>query len=257
MNAVMDIINHGHYMGWELPKGCTVVLSANPEDRDYQVSYLDDAQKTRFFNFNVEFDLNYYLDNLKDEGYNDTFIEYILVNHNEIFGFKTGDNKNGMISAPRQWSKLFSSLIDLTEFSSDKSRNRIIENASGILDSMLASNFVTSINSEILTIPSIQDILKNKDYKNEFINIIGKYKTDKYNIDRANIICSRLINFLIENIDNDYKFCMDLLRFFRDNEIVSVDKIFSMYNKLYKNSKFTEKVTKENDLDDLLKIIIN
>ena len=62
MNAAMDIINHGHYMGWELPKGCTVVLSANPEDKDYQVSYLDDAQKTRFFNFNVEFDLEYYLD---------------------------------------------------------------------------------------------------------------------------------------------------------------------------------------------------
>lgn len=257
MNAAMDIINHGHYMGWELPKGCNVVLSANPEDKDYQVSYLDDAQKTRFFNFNVEFDIEYYLDNLRNENYNPIFIEYILTNHNEIFSHKVNDKNNGMISTPRQWTKLFSSLIDLKEFSSDESKARILENAAGIMDITLASNFITTINSEILTIPSIDTILQHEDYKKEFVNIIGKYKTDDYKIDKANIICSRLIAYLIENINKNYSLCMEVLRFFRDKEVVSVDKIFSMYNRLYKNTTFTEKVTKENDLNDLLKIIIN
>lgn len=257
MNAAMDIINHGHYMGWELPKGCTVVLSANPEDKDYQVSYLDDAQKTRFFNFNVEFDLEYYLDFLRNENFPEAFIDFTISNATEIFSYKAGDRKNGLLSTPRQWTKLFSSLYDLREYTSKSATNRILENASAILDSSLASQFLTVLQTDIINIPSIEDIFKTKDYKKEIVKIIGEFGTSSYRIDKANIICSRSIKFMVDNIDNRYDDCIGLLEYFRDSKIVSEDKVYNMHHKLYKSPNFIKTITTVGkDIDNILQIIL-
>ena len=58
MQATMELINTASYIGWKLPKNTSIVLTSNPDDGSYSVSQLDNAQKTRFVNFNIKLDVN-------------------------------------------------------------------------------------------------------------------------------------------------------------------------------------------------------
>lgn len=57
MQATMELINEGKYISWSLPKNTTIVLTSNPDDSSYSVSTLDNAQKTRFINFNIKLNI--------------------------------------------------------------------------------------------------------------------------------------------------------------------------------------------------------
>ena len=46
MQATMELINTASYISWKLPKNTTVVLTTNPDDGEFSVSSLDNAQKT-------------------------------------------------------------------------------------------------------------------------------------------------------------------------------------------------------------------
>src|SRR5690606_17490070 len=41
--AIMQLIQNGTYYGWSLPKGCTIILTSNPDDGDYIVTSQDKA----------------------------------------------------------------------------------------------------------------------------------------------------------------------------------------------------------------------
>lgn len=58
MQATMELINEGKYISWNLPKNTTIVLTSNPDDGSYSVSTLDNAQKTRYVNFNLKLNVN-------------------------------------------------------------------------------------------------------------------------------------------------------------------------------------------------------
>jgi MoxR-like ATPase len=46
MQAIMTIIDEQKHTSWALPKGSTVILSSNPDNSEFFVSSLDDAQKS-------------------------------------------------------------------------------------------------------------------------------------------------------------------------------------------------------------------
>ena len=57
MQATMEIINTASYISWNLPKYTSIVLTSNPDDGQFSVTSLDNAQKTRFINFNVKLNI--------------------------------------------------------------------------------------------------------------------------------------------------------------------------------------------------------
>lgn len=46
MQASMEIINTASYISWNLPKYTSIVLTSNPDDGQFSVTSLDNAQKT-------------------------------------------------------------------------------------------------------------------------------------------------------------------------------------------------------------------
>jgi len=46
IQATMELIDRGEYISWSLPENWTILLSSNPDTGDYNVSSLDNAQKT-------------------------------------------------------------------------------------------------------------------------------------------------------------------------------------------------------------------
>ena len=58
MQSTMELIQNGKYISWNLPKNTTVVLSSNPDDGQFSVTSLDSAQKSRFINFPIKFNID-------------------------------------------------------------------------------------------------------------------------------------------------------------------------------------------------------
>lgn len=58
IQATMEIINTQEYISWKLPKNCSIILSANPDNGDYHVQAEDTAQKTRYITVDLKFDVD-------------------------------------------------------------------------------------------------------------------------------------------------------------------------------------------------------
>ena len=56
MQACMELIDKQEYVSWRLPRNWHVVLTTNPDNGDYYVTSLDNAQKTRFISIETKFD---------------------------------------------------------------------------------------------------------------------------------------------------------------------------------------------------------
>ena len=52
----MDLLQNGGLATWKLPKGWSIMLTANPGGGDYQVTELDGAQMTRMTHISMEFE---------------------------------------------------------------------------------------------------------------------------------------------------------------------------------------------------------
>jgi len=58
IQAVMELIDRQTYISWTLPKDWHIILTANPDNGDYLVNSIDNAQKTRFISVNLKFDMD-------------------------------------------------------------------------------------------------------------------------------------------------------------------------------------------------------
>lgn len=58
LQACMELILTQRYTSWSLPKKTTICLTNNPDDGTNNVNSLDEAQRTRFMNYEVEWDLD-------------------------------------------------------------------------------------------------------------------------------------------------------------------------------------------------------
>lgn len=91
MQATMELISRGEYVSWKLPQNTQIILSSNPDNGEYSVSSLDEAQKTRFVSFNMEFDTQIWARWGEHAGIRGEMINFALL-FPEIF--KNGRNVN-------------------------------------------------------------------------------------------------------------------------------------------------------------------
>ncbi len=55
LQAINEVVDRQEYLSWELPKGSTVILTANPDTGDYFVSSTDSAMDTRKLKLEMKF----------------------------------------------------------------------------------------------------------------------------------------------------------------------------------------------------------
>jgi hypothetical protein len=63
INSIMQLLQDGKLLGWELPQEWEIYCTCNPDDGTYQVTPFDGAQMTRMVNFRQEFDPKSWLEN--------------------------------------------------------------------------------------------------------------------------------------------------------------------------------------------------
>jgi hypothetical protein len=240
LQAVMELIDRQQYISWKLPKDWHIILSSNPDNGDYLVNSIDNAQKTRFISVNMKFDKNCWAKWAEDNQIDGRCINFLLM-HPEVI---TKD-----VNA-RSAVMFFNSISSLQPFDDHLPLIQMI--GEGSVGDEFSSLFTMFINNKLDKIISPEDILfhTSEDHVIKSLkSVIGK--DEKYRADIASTITTRVINYaLFYAKDNDVdKSLVERLAKLVTEDIFAVDLRYNIVKQIYNgNSTKFKTLTLHKDL---------
>ena len=224
IQAVMELIDRQQYISWSLPKDWHIMLTANPDNGDYLVNSIDNAQKTRFISVDLKFDIRCWGVWAEENRIDNRCINFLL-KHPELVTTNTNS---------RSITTFFNSISSLDSFESNLSLIQMI--GEGSVGSEFTTLFTMFINNRLDKMISPEDILTHKSEEyilNTLKGIIGK--DTKYRADLASIISTRLINYSLFYSKNNKveKNIIDRLAFLMNEDLFAVDLKYNIVKSIY------------------------
>lgn len=259
MQATMELINTASYMSWKLPKNTSIVLTSNPDDGSYSVSQLDNAQKTRFVNFNIKLDINDWASWAEFNGIDNRCINFELLYGEEIFK----KHNNVQTINPRAYTTFCKAISGIKDWNDDSSLALILNISKGCFlndrDNIVGSLFTTFIAQKLDKLVQPKDMLMQKWETVEPKIYDCVHDGDRFKTEIASILAIRLLNYimfyfsqtgvkeslvqdrLLDFIDNPRKLFSDDLLFHIIKTVIG--KYPAKTTKLLINSKIRSKIT--------------
>ena len=199
IQACMELIDRGSYVSWNLPENTTIILSQNPEDGDYNVNSQDNAQKTRYVNFDVEFELEAWARWAETYKLDDRCINFALA-YPEIFESKEGVQR---VNA-RSYVTFANAISGVPEWSDAKNLAMILNISKGCFtdkDNIVGHLFTTFIANKLDKLISPEDLLLKpwNTIKSKIESCV--YDGNDYRPEVAAILHTRLLNFSMQYFD--------------------------------------------------------
>ncbi len=192
MQATMEIIDRQEYISWKLPKGWTVILTSNPDNGDYQVTSLDEAQKTRFITSYLKFDIDCWARWAEENEIDTRCINFMLL-HPEL----TEKRANA-----RSFTTFFNSISSLDSFENSLPIIQMI--GEGSVGGEFATMFTMFINNKLDKLVTPKDVLTNNSWeyiKGQLKSCIGE--GNNYRADIASLMTTRIINYAVHYSNNN------------------------------------------------------
>lgn len=185
MQACMELIDKQEYVSWRLPRNWHVILTTNPDNGDYNVTSLDNAQKTRFISVETKFDANVWArwaENMRIDG---RCINFLLM-HPEVITQEIN---------PRSITTFFNSISSIKDFSKELPLIQMV--GEGSIGAEAASLFVMFINNQLDKILTPQELIQKdeKELLEALDDCVGV--NDTYRADIASVLATRLINYCL------------------------------------------------------------
>lgn len=117
IQATMELIKEGKYVSWSLPKYTTVVLTANEDSGEYNVCSLDPAQKTRYAEYPLEFDIDSWAKWAENAQLDSRAINFALSYAQELFYEKNGVT----LACPRSYVTFCKAISSIKDWKKDRS----------------------------------------------------------------------------------------------------------------------------------------
>ena len=230
IQAVMELIDRQQYISWTLPKNWHIILTANPDNGDYLVNSIDNAQKTRFISVNLKFDIDCWGKWAEENDIDGRCINFLLLNPELV----TTDVNS------RSVSMFFNSISSIKSF--DDSLPLIQMIGEGSVGSEFSSLFTMFINNKLDKMISPENIFK-QDEKYVMTTLKGLVGKDaKYRADIASTLSTRVINYLDLYSKNNpvEKDTINRISKLVTEEIFTTDICYNMVKSIYNNnmSKF-------------------
>jgi hypothetical protein len=227
IQAVMELIDRQQYISWELPKDWHIILTSNPDNGDYLVNSIDNAQKTRFISVDLKFDINCWSEWAENATIDNRCINFLL-KHPELVSTNTNS---------RSITTFFNSISSLKSFDSELGLIQMI--GEGSVGSEFTTMFSMFINNKLDKIISPETIMTHESEEyimNTLKGVIGK--DDNYRADLASIISTRLINFSSFYAKNNKieKSYIDRLALLMNEELFAVDLKYKMVKNIYNDN---------------------
>lgn len=259
IQAVMELLDRGQYISWSLPSNWTICLTANPDNGDYNVSSVDNAQRTRFISFELEYDKDVWAEWAETENIDGRCINFTLM-HPEIL------KKEGNVQTvnPRSLVTFYNTISGIKDFNKDESLYKIMLISKGCFTSeenVVGNLFTMFINNKLdkLIQPDAMLFEDWKKVSKEIEECIYSGPNNTYRADIGATITTRFINFVQHYFDNDAKSSSELVvqRILdvvnNDKQLLAEDLFFNLIrnlvgkyptrtNKLLMNPKIMTKV---------------
>lgn len=194
IQATMELIDRGQYISWSLPNKTTIVLSSNPDNGDYSVSTLDNAQKTRYMSFTVDFDIEIWAKWAEFEGLDSRAINFALSNP-EIF------KKEGGVQTvnARSYTTFANTIAGFKDFSQVSTLAAILQIAGGSFtstDNIIGSLFTAFIANKLDKLVTPKEMLTMgwDTLKEQLTRCL--YDGENYRADIGNILSTRFLNYV-------------------------------------------------------------
>ena len=186
IQACMELIDRQQYISWSLPKDWHIMLTANPDNGDYNVNSVDSAQKTRYITANLKFDIDVWARWAESAGIDSRCFNFLLL-HPELVTQETNS---------RSITTFFNSISSFENFEDNLSMIQMI--GEGSVGDTFASMFTTFINNKLDKLVTPKDLLthENESYiLGELRGCVGK--DDTYRADIASTLATRLANYAV------------------------------------------------------------
>ena len=182
VQASMELIDRQRYMSWQLPKNWHIILTSNPDNGDYQVTTMDDAQKTRFITVNLKFDIDVWAKWAESSNIDGRCINFLIM-HPELVTQKVNS---------RSITTFFNSISSIKDFEKELPLIQMI--GEGSVGDSFATMFTLFINNKLDKLMSPDKIMSQEwdTVKSQLFSTIGK--EDNYRADIASVISRRIIN---------------------------------------------------------------
>ena len=243
IQAVMELIDRQQYISWTLPKDWHIILTANPDNGDYLVNSIDNAQKTRFISVNLKFDMECWGKWAENSDIDGRCINFMLMNPELI---------NKEVNS-RSAVMFFNSISSIKSFEDSLPLIQMV--GEGSVGSEFSSLFTMFINNKLDKIISPQNIM-DQDEK----YVLGTLKSiigdnDKYRADIASTISTRLVNYL-ERYATDNKvekITIERIKALVKSDIFTKDIMFNMVKGIYNaNTKKYQMMLMDKELSQLI-----
>ena len=184
IQAIMELIDRQQYISWSLPQDWHIILTSNPDNGDYLVNSIDNAQRTRFISANLKFDIDCWSRWAEQSGIDSRCINFLLM-HPELVTKEVNSRSVVMFFNSISSIKVFEDTLPLIQMIGE-----------GSVGQELSTLFTMFINNRLDKIISPKDVLthESEDYVlGQLKGVIGK--DDKYRADIASTIATRIINY--------------------------------------------------------------
>ena len=197
MQATMEIINTAQYISWHLPKYTSIVLTSNPDDGQFSVTSLDNAQKTRFINFNVKLNIEEWAKWAEEAEIDGRAINFELLHGNEIF-----KKHNGVQTVnPRSYTTFCKAISGLKDWNKPETLALILQISKGCFlndkDNIIGNLFTTFIANKLDKLIQPKDMIELKWETLEPKMRECVYDNGNFRPDIASILTIRLMNYIL------------------------------------------------------------
>jgi len=195
----MELVNKQEYYSWKLPPNSQIILTNNPDDGNFSVFSMDAAQKTRFMEFKIRFDIDSWVQWAVHNRVDERCIAFVQQNHNALFPQYYGNVKEGSSHPvnPRVANLFFNSLRSIKDYSKELETVSILAQSTiGSAATPLFLQFIANKLDKIFTSDQLldDDIDKVKENLKEHVKSI---KDSGYRTDIAAIVADRVLNELL------------------------------------------------------------
>ena len=197
MQATMEIINTASYISWKLPKYTSIVLSSNPDDGQFSVTSLDNAQKTRFINFNVKFNIEDWAKWAEEAEIDGRAINFELLYGDEIFK----KYNNVQTVNPRSYTTFCKAISGLKNWDNPDTLALILQISKGCFlndkDNIIGNLFTTFIANKLDRLIQPKDMIELKwdTLEPKMKNCV--YDNGNFRPEIASVLTIRFMNYVL------------------------------------------------------------
>jgi len=175
IRGVMQLLQNHRMINWALPDNCSIVLTANPEDSEYNVTSLDPAMLTRMYHITMEAELRQWLKWAEVNGVDKRVMNY-LARYQEQLAPDGAER-----TCPRSWVMFANGIQHLENL---KGQADIIKlHGSSVLDSV--DEFITFVEGELDLVVEPEEIAnsyQNPEVRDRVLKPIREKRQDILNV---------------------------------------------------------------------------